>query len=245
MREKLNDLLTQTLPSREEPKLLMMWEMFKRQTKSASSKPKEQKNDDYKKLQNEYQKIEKDYDSVLEERDLTKAKLIETQSTLSLVAKDIMKICKELSKALRGQREICEEDLTNIEQQIEKYESLFNINDAPYTERPDLEIQSKPPSNELELKLKSPCFGPQPKAEEIKTDLPFLDYKKIKSFLASPSSDDLKICALLQALRWRVIRCHRKSEKNKIIVDYVKSDFLGCISNPSLLRNLLKNENPK
>jgi hypothetical protein len=44
------------------------------------------------------------------------------------------------------------------------------------------------------------------------------------------SNDELKICATLQALRWRLTKGKRKSLVKKIIFLYMHYDLLGCSS---------------
>jgi hypothetical protein len=60
-------------------------------------------------------------------------------------------------------------------------------------------------------------------------DLAPLNFQKIKHFLMT-SNDELKICATLQALRWRLTKGKRKSLVKKIIFLYMNYDLLGCSS---------------
>jgi len=66
-----------------------------------------------------------------------------------------------------------------------------------------------------------------------------LDYDKIKRFLIE-SEDELKICATLQALRWRISKTHTNFQRNEVLHTYWFYDILGILNeDQSLLMNLL------
>ena len=51
--------------------------------------------------------------------------------------------------------------------------------------------------------------NPQQQLMVMQQDLAPLDYEKIKSFLVN-SNEEIKVCATLQALRWRLTKTKRK-----------------------------------
>ena len=51
--------------------------------------------------------------------------------------------------------------------------------------------------------------NPQQQLMAIQQDLAPLDYERIKGFLAN-SNEEIKVCATLQALRWRLTKTKRK-----------------------------------
>lgn len=59
-------------------------------------------------------------------------------------------------------------------------------------------------------------------------DLAPLNFGKIKHFLMN-STEELKICATLQALRWRLTKAKRKSLVRQVIHLYMHFDLLGCL----------------
>jgi hypothetical protein len=59
-------------------------------------------------------------------------------------------------------------------------------------------------------------------------DLAPLNFAKIKHFLMN-SNEELKICATLQALRWRLTKAKRKSLVKQVIHLYMNFDLLGCL----------------
>ena len=74
-------------------------------------------------------------------------------------------------------------------------------------------------------------------------DLAPLNFQKIKNFLLT-SQEELKLCATLQALRWRLTKAKRKSLVKQLIHLYMHFDLLGCLPNgqdqPRVLDRLLK-----
>jgi len=67
-----------------------------------------------------------------------------------------------------------------------------------------------------------------------------IDFNNVKSFLMS-SQEDIKICATLQALRWRITKTKRKVFTKQMILTYMHFDLLGCSQNssPKVLDKLL------
>ena len=60
----------------------------------------------------------------------------------------------------------------------------------------------------------------------MQQDLAPLDYEKIKSFLVN-STEEIKVCATLQALRWRLTKTKRKQLVKFVIHAYQHFDLLG------------------
>ena len=54
-----------------------------------------------------------------------------------------------------------------------------------------------------------------------------LNYQKIKEFI-STSSESVKICATLQAFRWRLTKTRRKKTLRQVIMTYMHYDILDC-----------------
>jgi hypothetical protein len=59
-------------------------------------------------------------------------------------------------------------------------------------------------------------------------DLAPLNFGKIKHFLMT-SGEELRVCATLQALRWRLTKAKRKSLVKQVIHLYMHHDLLGCL----------------
>ncbi|CAI2383621.1 unnamed protein product [Moneuplotes crassus] len=66
-----------------------------------------------------------------------------------------------------------------------------------------------------------------------------LDFDKIKKFLIE-AEDEVRVCATLQALRWRISKCRTTSQRNEILHSYWFYDVLGILGDgPDILMSLL------
>lgn len=78
-----------------------------------------------------------------------------------------------------------------------------------------------------------------PRTLPINISLAPLDYDKIKKFMLE-SDDELRICATLQALRWRISKTRNYSQRAEVLHTYWHYDILGILEEgPDLLINLL------
>ena len=232
-----------------------MWEVYQRYGKGMHSAGGGREVDDT--VRNEYMKLQKDYNAIFEEKESAKEKLLESQTNWTLFSKDILSISKDLYKAIQAMQtgqEFAEDLLTNSKAQIDKYEAFLNSNQSVFAYQPSSE--ATPPNSEPQRpvvprgsQLKSPSFGQQMASIEIpdtqgSVDYPGIDYKKVKQFLFT-ATDDLKLCALLQAIRWRITRNRKRSGRLAVMSEYVKEDLLGCNSNGYILERLLLHSNKK
>ena len=55
-----------------------------------------------------------------------------------------------------------------------------------------------------------------------------LDFLKIKESLKDDGTEEIKVCAILQALRWRLTKTKRKQFVKLAIYSYQSNDLLGC-----------------
>lgn len=72
-------------------------------------------------------------------------------------------------------------------------------------------------------------------------DLAPLNFGKLKHFLMT-STEEVQLCATLQALRWRLTKAKRKSLVKQVIHLYMNYDLLGCLpgtGDPRILDRLL------
>lgn len=215
-------MLAQYLPSLEEPLLIKNWN-------------KQYINGDTGQVKQNYMILYNEYKQTLEERDNAKKKLVESQSTWTLFAQDILAIAKglfKIIKAIKKGQNIPEAILQNSWEQINKFDSLLNDNHEIF-DTPDLkkDIPSDKPFEPKKILSKETSnFG--------------LDYEKIKQFLLT-STFDYKVCAVLQALRWRIMRCTKRSTRMEVISELIKSDIMGCQTEHGLLNHLLCHKNKK
>ncbi len=113
--------------------------------------------------------------------------------------------------------------------------------------------ESSEPTRRRELpgaptQLKSPSFGQQPltgvEVPDALVECPAINYAKLKQFLLT-STDDLKVSAVLQALRWRITRNRKRSARLAIMSEYMREDLLSCNDNGYILQRLLEHPNRK
>ena len=62
---------------------------------------------------------------------------------------------------------------------------------------------------------------------QMQEELAPLDYGKIKRFLVE-SNEEIRVCATLQALRWRLTKIKRKQLVKLVIHAYQHYDLLDC-----------------
>jgi hypothetical protein len=57
-----------------------------------------------------------------------------------------------------------------------------------------------------------------------------LDFIRVKDFISEEGDEDheIKVCATLQALRWRITKVKRKYQIKQSIHAYMHYDLLGC-----------------
>ena len=75
---------------------------------------------------------------------------------------------------------------------------------------------------------------PQPQPDQ--QALVPLNFEKVKAFLLQ-SDEEIKVCATLQALRWRLTRTKRKQLVKFAIYSYQSHDLLGCNPNSQPILN--------
>ena len=232
-----------------------MWEIYQRYGRAAYSATSERV-PGAEPLREDYVKLQKDYQAVVEEKEAGKEKLLESQNNWTLFSKDILAISKELHKAvlaMKNKQRVSDELLSSSKAQIDKYEAFLNSNQVVFNETPRSESTPAseprksipPPQNQL----KSPSFGQQITGIEIPEpqsigENPAIDYKKLKQFVLT-SSDELKTCAVLQALKWRITRNRKRSGRLVVMTEYVNEDLLGCSSNGYILERLLEHSSKK
>ncbi len=266
LRVRMIDFLNQQLRSLEVPLIYRMWEAYQRHKKNVSANlragaPRQPSPAEIaSELQADHAALQQDYKQLVQEKEAIRAQLLESQSTWTSFAKDILAISQKLYRAIQTlptRDAIPRELLAASQEQIVKYEAFLNRNQTlfnrglsnpgllssreavPQTVRSSTDsVPSAVPTEGKQTDLRGES-EPMPQL-----DVSVLDYAKITSFLAT-SSDDLRVCALLQALRWRVIRNNHRATRQHIIQDYIQGDLLGHSCNGEAIARLLKHPNKK
>ena len=71
---------------------------------------------------------------------------------------------------------------------------------------------------------------------QMQEELAPLDFNKIKKFLVE-STEEIRVCASLQALRWRLTKTKRKQLVKLVILTYAHYDLLDCKKAATLAAN--------
>lgn len=193
--------------------------------------------------------------------------LIESQTKWTGFSKGILSVCKsllEVSKSNKGNEALRQKIFDAATSKVEKYEKILATNEQDLQE---IEHKYKESLNSPQIKqvISPKQASVLPNIGEIDeqasissinykasqdlsmTDqvLPDLSYDKLKDVLQN-SKEPLRICALLQALRWRITRTKHGMPRKAIIQSFVDNDLLSCSAqNSQLLSILIMNANKK
>jgi len=69
--------------------------------------------------------------------------------------------------------------------------------------------------------------NPTQQLMQLQEELAPLDFAKIKKFLID-STEEIRVCSTLQALRWRLTKTKRKQLVKLVILSYAHFDLLDC-----------------
>eukprot|EP00826_Nyctotherus_ovalis_P034181 TRINITY_DN2808_c0_g1_i1.p1 TRINITY_DN2808_c0_g1~~TRINITY_DN2808_c0_g1_i1.p1 ORF type:complete len:328 (-),score=62.27 TRINITY_DN2808_c0_g1_i1:888-1871(-) len=244
LRSALKSYLDEVLPSLEEPLLCKVWESYKKTARVTQSATIEK----FDPLKEKYGKLKEDYRIETNKREMLDAKIAKTRVEGIETSDSALDIAKKLLTALEllKKQTIPKEFLELAESEIDKY-------DAYFSEGAREARKEKPKKQALKMpkeKIKSIEKIESIKSEEIadarpeKVESAKLDYGKLKGFMLT-SPDTLKICAILQALKYRISNARSTEAKNTIIAEYVQADLLYCNKDARILERLLKNSDKK
>lgn len=246
-----------------------MWEAYQRSDRNAFTSNANKA--DF--LNDEYEELKEKYQVVVEENKIVNRKLQNSKEKRLELGSNLLSATKQLLNAIMS-NSVTEDVVTNAKQSIKQCENYLNENIEYKKESKGEHEESKDEfDEELNKKLLQKNFKKaeeyhesehddsnihRKESEEVKEkvydeksiqelkllDFPELDYKKITVFLSS-SKDDLKICALLQALTWRIVKKKMKYDKIAVINEYVNNDLLNCNNNGQTIKRLLGHTNKK
>ena len=218
-------------------------------------------------IKEEYGILREQYDLVIKREEYTKNKLLESQAKWTMFAQDILGIGKELFKAVNTLHKgdpVPPEFLQGSKAKIDKYETFLLHNAMEFKinrerdggillsrEEGDPDRSNTAITEELRNDVSSLSMFNQKSYMDEGTSqteiasLAPLRYTKIKHFLLT-GEEELQICALLQALRWRVTRSKHGHPRKHVLHSYIHYDLLDCKGVESYIcTHLLKHENRK
>jgi hypothetical protein len=237
----------QEYKGQEAPALFKIFEYYQNAISDTNSALSQNEN-----MKNQYNLLLKQYEIMRSKKDNTTVKLLESQTKWASFAKDILAISKELFKAihnLEARKPVPKEFLEMTYARLQKYEMFLNESETAFKHNEAEEdkyekIEEETLENE-EISSSKLIPQAQMQIQNNNPSLAALDYKKIKYFLHT-SKNDLKLCALLQALKWRLMRTRKGNSRKELMQWFITFDLMDCASpKDNLLENLLKHKNPK
>ena len=210
----------------------------------------------------EYIALKEQYDLVCRREDFAKSKLLESHAKWTMFARDILSIAKELfiqseeNQPSNGISDLGEEVSNKYRIRIQKYDDFLEQNLVEYREQAGgtpmdiMERLGTVATNDDGVRDQSPISvipGRLSFDESSQAfSLPPLKYTKIKDYLVQGESEDLKLCALLQALRWRITRSRHGYPRKQVLHANIHYDLLGCHEKTNMIcHTLLKHQNRK
>ena len=265
LRQRIVEFLKQLVRSLDVPLIYRMWEAYQRHKKNVSAnlrvdQSRQSSHELANRVEAENTALQLECKQLLQEKEALRAQLIESQSTWTSFAKDILAISQKLYRAIQrlpSKESIPRELLATSQEQIGKYEAFLKSNQSFFSREQPEPAESVPEPGPQTVRSSAESVhsamlteGKQqtelrPELERTQQlDLSPLDYSKITSFLAT-SADDLRVCALLQALRWRAMRNSHRTHRRQVVLDYIKGDLLGLNCGGEVMGRLLKHTNRK
>jgi hypothetical protein len=192
----------------------------------------------------------------------TRKTLIESQSKWTEFSKGILSVCKKLMTALNDQNckpETKQNILLESGEKIKRYEKILENNERDlhdierkYQRALELDNQQRLQNSAISLSQQredsgsmSPIGGKSQDCSVFETILPELQFSKIKEALIE-SKNSLKVCSILQALRWRITRTPHGPQRRAVLQSFVDNDLLKCASaEGSIISNLLSRQDKK
>jgi len=185
------------------------------------------------------QKLIEENEALKSKEEYARKTLIESQTKWTSFCRGILGICKALlapevdptlrkdvtDKVTKYEKILCanEDDLKDIENRYNQPESQPSRESYPKFSS----HSNNPPADMMNADM-ADISQSLSMISQIQTPpiLSTLNFIKIKEFL-NTVTDEIKICALLQALRWRMTRAKHGEPRREVIKSYVENDLLG------------------
>jgi len=259
LRNKLHAFLAHFLPPMGPPLLYEIYRLHRETQKNAGgslpqiTELRRESSD----AQNWVQEVEE----LKKREEYTRKTLIESQTKWTGFSKGILAVCKTLMEACTNKKpadpakqksiaaaadkimkyekvlETNEKDLNDIEQEYQKALAI----DAQRVQSSFLNLSQQQQRDDSESA--SPIAI---RDRSIEYSLPELNYSRVREALKE-LKDPLKICAILQALRWRITRTSHGPPRKGILQAFVENDLLGCeqAAGNSIVAGLVTSTNKK
>eukprot|EP01022_Parablepharisma_sp_SALTPOND_P020247 TRINITY_DN3631_c0_g1_i2.p2 TRINITY_DN3631_c0_g1~~TRINITY_DN3631_c0_g1_i2.p2 ORF type:complete len:381 (-),score=39.11 TRINITY_DN3631_c0_g1_i2:2352-3494(-) len=258
LRNKLNAFLTHFLPPMGPPLLYEVYRMYRENQKKGGSLPQiielQRESSDAHQWLEEIEELKK-------REEYTRKTLIESQGKWTGFSKGILAVCKSLMEVCSNKKPIDvakQKTVAVAADKIKKYEKVLETNEKDLHEieqeyQKALAIDNQRLQNSFlsvsqqreDSGTSSPLALKSQDRSIIEYSLPDLNYAKIREALKE-YKDPLKLCAILQALRWRITRTSHGPPRKSILQSFVENDLLGCaMPGGSIIGGLVTSINKK
>ena len=237
LKQRLQDYLGKTLPSLNKALLYKMLELYQKQ----NAHNEEVKLNEH--LKQKYIQLDKEHKVLIEEKKMGEKKHLESQANWLQFTKMITSMARKLlttMSSLQGHQRVSNRFLTISKDEIDNFEAQLQKEETAYNDLIKEETTPRKKNKVMEMPLIEPAVDLVPGGL---SQALVIDYKKLKDFLAN-SKDDIKLCAVLQALGWRLTN-KTHIEKCEAINEFIANDILSLNHNTINVEKLLNHSNKK
>eukprot|EP00826_Nyctotherus_ovalis_P004532 TRINITY_DN10991_c0_g1_i2.p1 TRINITY_DN10991_c0_g1~~TRINITY_DN10991_c0_g1_i2.p1 ORF type:complete len:305 (-),score=76.87 TRINITY_DN10991_c0_g1_i2:597-1511(-) len=245
LKKRLEDYLDKALPSLSDPLLYKMLEVYQRHS---AHKEEAKINEN---LRQKYMKLDRENKMLVEQKEKQEQLHLESQASWLQFTKATIAMSKKLlttMSSLQGHQRVSNRFLTISKDEINNFETQLTKQEAAYNTLQEKKLD--PTHNNLlekeivqKQKVREADLGGADLFPSEIAGMFDIDYKKLKEFLVE-TKDELKLCAVLQALVWRITNRGRL-ERSGAISDYTTNDLLSLKDNVKVLKHLLRHSNKK
>lgn len=243
LKERLSNYFKSNASSNHQPLLVQIYKNYTSGKSRSQPKGKNVRKEVEPSIEDEeeddprYQELKMQYIMLQKREESTRNTLVESQGKWTSFSKDILNLTKDLYNCFENLRRGYNVDsavINNIIEKVYRYEMFLNSNgdDASVSySQADHSISDLTPSPHRREISESSMAPIRLDKEMIKgySTLPHLNYAIVIRDLNN-LQDDLQVCSLLQALRWRLSRSQAYLRK-EILGAYIKYNIL-CTTKP-------------
>jgi len=240
LKERISKFFQGNSPSNQQPLLVKMAKAYNGKAPKNDFDESEQYEVQIQNLELQVRELQKEYSILQQREEQAKSTLLESQTKWTNFSKDILNMAKELYKTIeaisRG-NDIDPSQLQAIFEKIVRYDNFLNMSNDEisgasftYSQADRTQTDFSPSQFKRDVSESSLSYI-RPDKNMVKgySALPPLNFAIVIRDLSN-LQDDLQICALLQALRWRLTRSQSYLRKETLAA-YIKYNIL-CTTKP-------------
>lgn len=181
--------------------------------------------------------------------------LIESQAKWTNFCRNILAISRSLINSYGSAQPNAAAVLSDAAGKIRMYEQIMSVNESDLKDieghysaenftsiRPSPQVEAEAVPEE---KLVDESQSVSAVTQQGYPMAQYVQFDRVKESLAT-CGDDIKLCALLQALRWRMTRTQHGEPRRSVMQGYIDHDLLACgVKDSGLLARLIQHKNQK